>query len=108
MASFRGVLDLSAQIALKPSLAMAMAAPHASTHTCIETLPRGARGKDRIHSMYDGTQPAGSQNIAFRLCQNCSSNRRPVVPSHRTELAIVSNRARVDLTLSAVQSVMSV
>ena len=47
------------------------------------TLPVGALGKARIHSMYPGTQPLGSQYIGCLPYQNMIRLRRPKVKEER-------------------------
>lgn len=66
-------------------------AAHAPLHTCMLTVPKGARGKDSTHSTCHGTHPRGSAKIGVFEYQNCKRNFRPVVLKNLTDFTARSN-----------------
>lgn len=54
----------SAYAATTASLIIPTTLAQAIAQICMLTLPRGALGNARIHSMYPGSQPFGIQNSA--------------------------------------------
>ena len=71
--------------------------------TLMLTPPYGHLGKPSSHSTCHGNQPRGYVNTGVLVCQNWMPNCRPLVHTHRTAEALVSNECLEDETAAAIE-----
>lgn len=91
-----------------PSLTIPITLAQAMAQTLILILPSGALGNDKIHSAGYGTQPRGSQNMAWEEKYMLHMNWRPCVLSQRRAETMRSKEARKDWAERAVHSWLAI